>query len=108
MNPSVSIKYGNLELRGRMDTFMKDPPIYTQEIVYWVHPENNKQYCYTVAYWKHNSEGMYLTYVNNRPTTLSTIDQNYFMKLTIIGQRIADDIYAHQTVQPYFPPAVQP
>lgn len=95
MNPSVSIKYGDLELRGSMNDFKQNPPIYTQEIVQWIHPEENKQYCFTVAYWKRDNEGFYLVYVGSRPMDISFHDQKHFLNLTTIGQRIADYIYVH-------------
>jgi len=95
MNPSISIRYDDIELRGSMNTFDIANPVYTQEIIHWIHPDNDKQYNYTIAQWKRNSEGYNLVYVGSRPFDIPESTAKHFHHLAMMGQQIINYIYVH-------------
>ena len=61
------------------------------EIVRWQENELGP-YCYTVAWWKKDSEGYSLEFIGSRPLA-SEIDKDAFWELVKYGQKVCDAVF---------------
>lgn len=61
----------------------------TAEIVQWFVENDEKKFCFTIAYWLIDSEGVELKFVGNRPLHHS-IDKNVFWELIKLGYDLLD------------------
>ena len=79
-----------LDLEFRIMTeFNRDP-----EIVRWVFGNTNEEgCCYTLAWWKKDSEGYSLDFIGARPLD-PEVDKDAFWELVKYGQKICDAIFA--------------
>lgn len=81
-------RIGNLEFRwsktlGRETTFYP-------EIVCWKKWDSIEESCYTLLYWKRDSEGWYVQFVGSRPFEDDEWDHDMLWALMRYGQSIAD------------------
>jgi len=54
--------------------------------------------CYTLAYWKRESEGFDLKFVGGRPFDVDPID---FMRIAKVGQEFLDEFFDEQEASQY-------
>lgn len=88
-----SIRFGDLEVRSCNSLLMADVPHVRAELVKWdVSKRNNKEYCFTLGYWKRDSEGYTFRFVEDRPLEYIE-DWNIFRDLVKPGQTKLDEYF---------------
>jgi hypothetical protein len=83
-----------LELRSCGKHLLLDQNHDRAEIVQWSSDTEEKEYCWTIAYWVKGKEGYDLQFVGSRPFD---VDSNLFMQLAKQGQELLN-IYFHETI----------
>ena len=88
-------KYNEFEIRTiqthYIDTNKTLPYI---ELVKWIYKENEKPYCFTLAYYKWDSEGGELIFVGNRPFEfIAEIDIQIIWKQLWLACKMLQDVY---------------
>lgn len=86
-----SVSSGDLELRSCNDNLLTSVPHTTAEIIKWER-DDEKQYCFAVAYWTRDKEGYDLRFVGDRPFD-KDIDSASFMSLAKTGQDLLDIMF---------------
>jgi hypothetical protein len=80
-----NLKIKNLELRSCDESLTSNGEHSTAEIVEWIKDESEKEFCWTLAYWKTDSDGYFLQFVQDRPFG---VDSKLFMELAKQGQNL--------------------
>ena len=86
-----SFRIEDLELRSCGDHLLIEGVKHTRaEIIKWAKDTEQKEYCWTVAYWNRHKEGYDLQFIGNRPFDTN---QEIFMKLAKQGQQLLEDVF---------------
>ena len=82
----------DLELRSCDDRLLLEPGEHTTaEIVQWEKmPNEDRKFCYVIAYWKKGSEGYEMRFIGDRPFS-DDVDHKAFWKLAKMGQEVLDE-----------------
>ena len=83
-----SLRIEGLEVRSCNKHLLDDGEHDRAEIVKWSKDKNEKEYCFTIAYWNKGEEGYDLQFVGSRPFD---VDGEIFMKLAKQGQKMLDE-----------------
>lgn len=86
---TFNFRIKQLELRSCTEQLLINGEHTTAEIVKWWNNKNEKPSCYTLAYWKKDKEGFYLTFVGDRPFD-PDVDKDNFWLLAKQGQQLLD------------------
>lgn len=90
-------KYKNYELRAcpkRLARFDPDEQNETIDLVLWQKDSKVKDYCFSLAYFKKDSEGYYLKFVGNRPFQyIAEEDVPYVWKALNAAQTVLDAFF---------------
>lgn len=89
MNLNVKVTVDEYELHSCDQHLISEGEHVTLSIVVWDKGENEKPYCYSIAYWVRDKEGYYLQFVGGRPFN-EDMDVTKFWPLLEIGQKILD------------------
>lgn len=72
-------------------TRFDNEPNETIDLVKWTTDSDGKRYCYSLAYWRKDSEGYYLHFVGNRPfKNIDPEDVEIVWKALGIAQKVLD------------------
>lgn len=85
-----NFRINNLEMRSCSNHLLNKGEHTTAEIVKWAKDKDNKEYCWTVAYWIKGKEGFDLQFVGSRPFDIKAKN---FMKVAKQGQQMLDDAF---------------
>ena len=89
-------KYKDFEIRSE-NAFDKGGNPYI-ELVKWVEKDSGKRYCYTLAYYKWDSEGGELIFVGNRPfVDIAEIDIQPIWKQLWLACAMLKDVYEKES-----------
>ena len=97
-----SWKHKNYELRAcptQLAWFDENEPNATIDLVKWDVNSYGEKYCYSLAYWRRDSEGYYLHFVGNRPFPyIDTEDITIVWKALKIAQKVLDAWFDLQNI----------
>ena len=90
-------KYKNYVLRAcpkRLARFFPEEPNETIDFVLWQKDDKGKDYCFSLAYFRKDSEGYYLHFVGNRPFQyIAEEDVPYVWKALNAAQTVLDAFF---------------
>ena len=91
-------KYKNYELMAcpkQLARFTPDEPNETIDLVLWKKDKAGKDYCFSLAYFRKDSEGYYLKFVGNRPFQyIDEEDVPFVWNALNAAQKILDAFFA--------------
>lgn len=97
MTLDFNIKFKDFELRAcpkRLARFSDDEPNETIDLVKWLSDESGRRFCYSLAYFKRDSEGYKLIFVGRRPfEDIPKADVANVWTLLEMAQNVLDEFF---------------
>jgi hypothetical protein len=85
-----NFRIDDLEVRSCNTHLLSDGEHNRAEIVKWNNGTDEKEHCFTLAYWNKGKEGYDLKFVGSRPFD---VNGELFMKLAKQGQQMLDEVF---------------